>query len=341
VYTHYKTVSELDVPGLPALSDIPSVTVIVPTYRRFEPVLSTIRNLLSQQYESYTIVVADQNDDWPISLQSERDKLREHPKVLWLRLQPPGVVAARNEAVRQSHGEVLIFVDDDVRIDDCNFISRHVANYTDTRIAAISGREMSLSNSQQHSPSNNQAGNTPTKTRDPLKSVLGFDRNTNERVEACVFSTCNCSVRRDVFLDLGGFDENYSGNSYGDDSDFALRLCKTNWLIMYDPGAALIHLKAPLGGLRMSDRTNSTSNTDRVISGWLFYLRHARPGLRWNVLYTQVLRRTIFLRSNVVRPWRQLGALVGLVRGYFVAKQRIRGGIVSRFQSKLVSDGNV
>jgi GT2 family glycosyltransferase len=320
--------------GAPAplspLGPEPFVSVIVPTYRRFEPVLATVRDLLAQRYADYEIIVADQNADWPAPLRAERDRLSEHPRVRWLDVPVPGVVAARNEAVQRSRGEVLVFVDDDVRIADDGFIGRHVANYADPRIATVSGREMNPWDVAPN-PVGDVSAEPVRPDRTPLEMVLGFDRNTGRRVEGCVFSTCNCSVRRDVFLALGGFDENYIGNSYGDDSDFALRLAATGRIMVFDPGAALVHLRVPIGGLRLSDRTNATSQTDRVVSGWLFYLRHARAGSRWHILHTQILRRTILLRLNLVRPWRQPAAWAGLVRGYFVARRRLRSGVVSRF----------
>ena len=294
-----------------------------------------------QQYERYEIVVADQNSDWPEECDPQRNALRSHAKVQWLNLSQPAVVPARNEAVRQSRGEILVFVDDDVHITDSSFITRHVVNYVTGEIAAVAGREMKPTDpSPRLHPANGIASDATASGRPPIETIIGFDRNTTRRVEACVWSTCNCSVRRDVFLLMRGFDENFTGNSYGDDSDFALRLHKAGGRIVYDPTAALVHLSAPMGGLRLSDQTNSTSHTDRVLSGWLFYLRHSRPGYRWTVLRSQILRRTVLLRANVIRPWRQFGAWWGLIRGYFKARRRLRQGVFSRFTTPSTADSS-
>jgi GT2 family glycosyltransferase len=318
--------NELTPPSVPALS------VIVPTYRRFGPVLDTVGDLLAQRGVTFEVIVADQNPEWPAERLGERDALRADPRVRWLELHPPAVVTARNEAVRQSRGDILAFVDDDVRISDPQFLARHAANYRDPAVAAVAGRELRPVDPPPAAGPLEEPSAPGVDGRPWLQTVLGFDRRTGaRRVWACVFSTCNCSVRRDVFLALGGFDENFAGNSYGDDSDFVLRMHARGWRSVYDPHAALVHLSAPAGGLRLSDRQNRTSHTDRVLSGWLFYLRHARPGWHVRVLHTQVLRRTIFLRANVVRPWRQIGAWMGLLRGYAEAKRRLRHGIVSRF----------
>lgn len=324
---------------LPPIAGDPFISVVVPTYRRFEPVLATVRDLLSQRYGQFEVIVADQNSEWPAEYRDERDRLRTHPTVRWLELNPPAVVPARNEAVRQSRGDILVFVDDDVRITDPDFLTRHVSNYATPGITAVAGREMKPTDPPSELPPPAEAASEIRSDRPPLETIIGFDRNTSRRVEACVFSTCNCSVRRDAFLTVYGFDENYSGNSYGDDSDFALRLHAVGGRIIYDPTAALIHLSAPMGGLRLSDRSNLTTHTDRVLSGWLFHLRHARPGYRWTILRTQVLRRTILLRANVVRPWRQFGAWAGLLFGYLEARRRLERGVRSRFVALPKSEG--
>ena len=119
----------------------PSVSVIVPTYRRFRPVLSTLRHLLTQDYVDLEIVVADQNREWPLELQSEFENVRALSNVRWLLLDNPGVVAARNEAVRISRGEILLFIDDDVEIANKRFVRRHAWNYRDREVAAVAGRE--------------------------------------------------------------------------------------------------------------------------------------------------------------------------------------------------------
>src|SRR5262245_56319539 len=120
---------------------LPVVSVVVPTYRRFEPLLNTLRDLLAQDYPGLEIVVADQNPQWPAELQPQRIAFQNNPNMRWLSLEVPGVVAARNEAVRVSRGEILLFVDDDVEIRDPQFIRHHAQNYRDPEVSAVAGRE--------------------------------------------------------------------------------------------------------------------------------------------------------------------------------------------------------
>jgi GT2 family glycosyltransferase len=146
-----------------------------------------------------------------------------------------------------------------------------------------------------------------------------------------VFSTCNGSVRRDAFLSVDGFDENFAGASYGDDADMALRMQAAGMYIVYDPRPWLVHLLAPTGGLRLSDPRNAFSEADRALSGWIFALRHARGHVFWGLVYGWVLRRTLLLRQNALRPWRWPSILVALLRSFRVACRAVRSGPRSRF----------
>ena len=213
----------------------PPVSVIVPTYRRYEPVLNTVRDLLAQDYPDLEIVVADQNVSWPSELKSKLDELRAQANVHWMTLDAPGVVAARNEAARVSRGEILLFVDDDVEIRDRQFIQRHVKNFEDPNVAAVAGRECSP-DSAPNAKHSDPPAETPNYNSEPaVLQALGFDRDSSRRVWVTTFCTCNGSIRRDAFLAVGGFDENFTGNSYGDDYDLAIRLDAAGYRIVFDP----------------------------------------------------------------------------------------------------------
>jgi GT2 family glycosyltransferase len=307
----------------------PTVSVIVPTFRRFGHVLNTLSDLLRQEGPAFDVVVADQNLEWPAEFAERLAAVQGDPRVKWLRLQPPGVVAARNEAVRQSAGEILIFVDDDVLIRDTGFLEKHVAHYVNPEVAGVIGRE--------RTPDSDGSGHVAPGPPDDwtdrhvLEQIFEFHRDSDHVTKVCTFSTCNGSVRRTAFLSVGGFDENFTGNSYGDDHDLAVRMYEKGLRFIYDPATVLVHLNAPAGGLRLTDPENAFDHTARAMCQWLFYHRHARPGYRWMVLYRHVLRKTVFLKANLIKPWRQFAAWAGLIRGYVEARRRVAHGFVSRF----------
>jgi glycosyltransferase involved in cell wall biosynthesis len=254
-------------------------------------------------------------------------------------METPGVVAARNEGVKQSRGEIIIFIDDDVEIEDPYFLLKHAINYLDPDIDAVTGRELypvhksiyrlSVSKPEQHIDS--KITDTSWKMHSGLKQVLGFARESEYRAEVCTLSTCNCSIRKAAFLRYGGFDENFRGNSYGDDYDLALRMAAGNARIIYDPEPWLIHLKSPIGGLRLSDQANVFSEREKAVCLFIFLFRHGARGYYLNLLWNHVIRKTVFLRRNVMEPWRQPKVWWGLLSAIPEAVKAVNHGPISRF----------
>jgi GT2 family glycosyltransferase len=274
--------------------------------------------------------VADQNQYWPPETLTEKTKIENDPRVNWIHLSELGVVNARHAAASQATGEIFLFVDDDVQIIEKSFIENHAINYKDSQIDAVCGREIPadanlyrLSDSiYQHDLEN----------MSPLEQTLCFPRNSMERMTVTSFCTCNSSVRRKSFFLIGGFDESFRGASYGDDYDFAIRLAKAGGKIVFDPNCVLVHLRTPQGGLRFSDNRNNFTDYDKSLSGLIFTFRYgANLRVFFYLFYNWVLRRTVLLKQNVLRPWRQPKVVWGLVQAWREARQVVAAGPRSRF----------
>jgi GT2 family glycosyltransferase len=325
-------ISDNSVPGNIAAS------IIIPTYRRFSYVLDTVDSLLKQSRRDIEIIVADQNISWPSEFLDRLHQIKTHPQVKWLRFEKLGVVNARHEAVSRSAGEVLVFVDDDVLIEDVDFVHRHLVNYGDETVDAVVGRELVGLASQHDNTVNATFPCAPEadfwKTRTLVEQTISFPRDSRARVDVCCFCTCNSSVRKSSFFKVGGFDEGFRGASYGDDFDFAIRLAQAGGRIVFDPACELIHLKAPMGGLRLSDPRNNFTEKEKALSGLVFVLRHGRAYSSGSLFYRWVLRRTILLKRNVSAPWRLLSVTAGLISALWEARRIVARGPISRFSGE-------
>lgn len=316
------------------LASAPFVSVVVPTFRRFQPVLDTLAELLSQRYPRFEVVVIDQNPDWPPELSEARRTLAAESRVRWVRIERSGLALARNEGAMHATGEILLFVDDDVALVDDDFIARHVRNFADPTVAAVAGRELMRGMPIEPLPPLAAGGELepapPHPARSALESVLFFDRSSGERREVCTFCTCNGAIRRRLLLEAGGFDEGMERCSYGDDYDLALRLTRAGHRIIFDPTARLVHLKAPIGGVRTTDGGNPYSEREKVVSGAVLLFRYWSEGCRWHLFHGYVLRRSVLRRQNVVRPWRQPAAWLGTGAALLEGAIRARRAPVSR-----------
>src|SRR5262249_5116455 len=94
------------------------LSIIIPTYRRFVPLLDTVEMVLAQQQVDFEVLVVDQNPVWPEDLIDRKKRLATDGRMKWLIRDRPAVVAARHDAVEAAVGDIFVFIDDDVKILD-------------------------------------------------------------------------------------------------------------------------------------------------------------------------------------------------------------------------------
>jgi GT2 family glycosyltransferase len=292
------------------------VSVIVPTYRRPEPLQLTLEDLARQRTIPGEVLIVDQSPE--PCLPSEQFDLANGLPVHVLR-RPPGVVAARNFAVAQARYDVVVFLDDDVRVDDPGFLEAHLHTYDDPVVDGVCGQELLPPDYASTPPHRSQFSCL-------YEEAEFFDRRSSEARFVAHLSTCNCSVRKSAFEKVGGFDEIFTGNSYGDDTDLAMRLAQAGSRLFYNPAASVRHTKWKRGGLRLSDQANVASAYDRHLSSWLNYYRHVPPKWRRWYLWHRILRRQLMIKANVWRLHRWPAILTGIASSRAAARRLLATG---------------
>ncbi|MCC7518674.1 MAG: glycosyltransferase [Verrucomicrobiae bacterium] len=282
------------------------VSVIVATFRRREALRALLADLAIQKGVHGEVLVMDQNDP-PLGA-DVFEPWGERLGYLRLRIlrRPRGVVAARNDGAALARSQILVFLDDDVRIESSRFLAGYAAAFAREPVDAVCGQE--------RTPPNFEEGAVVTpESSIPFEQVMFFPRNSRWRGEVCALSTCNCAVRAEAWRSAGGLDPRFTGNSYGDDADLALRLRQQGCRILFEPALAVNHTKSPEGGLRLGDRANPWPESEKYISAWLFFWRHVPAAWRPWYFWHGILRKSLFLRANVRRPWRWPAILGGLL----------------------------
>lgn len=160
---------------------------------------------------------------------------------------------ARNIGAKLASSDILIYIDDDVTLDE-RFIEAHLAPFADSTIAVVAGR---ITGAYDDGP----PGAAPVGAFNPwlVKVTRNFHTTTPfDSVEQLPGG--NFSVRRELYHKLGGFDPDTFGGpaSIGEETDFALRLRKSGHRIVFAPAAHLVHLRAPRGGCRDDSRVRWT-----------------------------------------------------------------------------------
>src|SRR5437763_4441578 len=107
------------------------LSVIVPTKNRPAEVRRTVESLVGQSRLPDELIIVDQSDA-PVQLDCLPFALQHihNPHLM-------GLTAARNAAMRVAHGDVWLFLDDDVVLEP-NFIEELLAAYTPD-VTGVSG----------------------------------------------------------------------------------------------------------------------------------------------------------------------------------------------------------
>jgi len=119
---------------------LPSISVIIPTYGREEPLRDTLHDLLQQDYPDFEVLVVDQTPTHEPETAELLRQLADAGQIQWFCLEWASLPGARNYAVRRSRGDILLFIDDDVRI-PAGYLRAHARNFQERpEVGAIAGR---------------------------------------------------------------------------------------------------------------------------------------------------------------------------------------------------------
>ena len=81
-------------------------------------------------------------------------------------------------------------------------------------------------------------------------SDSGHQFNSTEKKYISCFMGGNFSINKQLAIEIGGFDENFIGVAYRFESEFARRWLNAGYSIVFEPAAAIDHLKVDSGGTR-------------------------------------------------------------------------------------------
>lgn len=210
-----------------------AVSLIVPTFRREDLLVQTLRCALSQDRSDYEILVIDQT---PEHCPATKEFFQNHSKQIKLiRQTNPSVTQARNTGIRVARGAILVFVDDDTTF-GADFLSQHVKQHRDG-VGGVQGRIV-------------ESGAAESSTPIWISRWIRF-RGSDNCVHDGVtnnFTGCNFSLHRSAVEHVGFFDERYSGVAVREETDYALRLTKTGFVIRFAAAAKVFHHRSETGG---------------------------------------------------------------------------------------------
>ena len=219
----------------PAPRRLPSSTVAICTRNRPDDLRRCLEGVARLHDDGQEVLVIDNcpsNDD-------SEEVVRSFPGVRYAREPLPGLNHARNRALKEAHGEIVAFIDDDATPDP-SWLRALLPNFSQPIVMCVTGLTMPL---ELEAPAQIQFESYSTFSR-------GFYRQTFSGAWqdplACgnIGSGTNMSVRREILTLFGGFDNALDAGSAtqsGGDHEMFSRLLIAGHRIVYEPAALNWH----------------------------------------------------------------------------------------------------
>ncbi|MDR7124657.1 glycosyltransferase [Pseudotabrizicola sp. 4114] len=277
----------------------PDVTIVVPVRNRIGMLTDLLDSLIAQQFPpgQMELIVVDGDSAEPVQETVLAAASRAPFVIRYLKVEEDhGPVSKRNLGVANARGAIIAFTDSDCRATP-GWLQALTAPMADPAVGFVSG---------------------PV-TYKPEQPKTFFSKLTAETlIEHPTYPTANVAYRRDLFLQMGGFDERLGVRDFlgrateCGDTDLAWRIRKAGWKNVFAPKALILHEVEDLSPLQwMLEPT-------RLILLPLLIRLHPEIAprlLRWNIIFYPGTLRVygaliLSLVLVLIDPWLFLTAVV-------------------------------
>lgn len=236
------------------------ISIIIPARDRIELLSRCVESLTTKTgYHNYEIVIVD-ND----SVSEEaRTYFATMPHRLLHFSGPFNFSALNNLAVEQTESPWLLFLNNDVEIIDAEWLSTMVEHIQRPEVGAVGARLLYPDNTIQHAGVVIGVGGI---AQHAFRGFPAEDPGVCRQLQvtrnySCVTGAC-LLTRRDVFTEIGGFDEERLPVTFND-VDLCLKMRRAGYLIVYTPFAKLYHYESA-----SRRRTVEALETDVIRERW-------------------------------------------------------------------------
>ena len=290
------------------------IAVILPSYNRSVILAETLRFIATCQPWPDEVIVVEQSAEASSELSLALNHFGNRGRLL--RQSRPNAQKARNTAACTTNAEILLFLDDDVKPDP-DLIAKHLSNYSDSSIQAVAGFYIEPGEVESHQL-------RPVVWWRPLTKVEQVPAFFGQRVDSPLWPSCNGSIRREVFLKIGGFDERFEYTLL-DDTDLSIRLMRARYRCVHDPAARVVHLKEPSGGNRPVRPEDEVIAPRARWGNWVYFFL-----INWGILGLGELfyrwRTHVLRRPYLLRPRKFLKAVSEFIGGSVLGLRMLRMG---------------
>ena len=277
------------------------ITIVIGTLNRPNVVMSLINQLVEESKRiQIEVIVVDQSTS-----ENYNELTKKFPKQINFKLthfDKPNTVKYLNYGWKNAKAPIVLFLDDDVTLNE-GTIKAHIEAYEDSSVKGVAGRVI---NDGEEISEDSSVGKI---------SWFGamFTKNFSFKQLTYVDFPygCNMSFRKQVFEEIGGFDEKLSPPIYAfNEVDLAYRINK-RWKnsILFSPEALVYHHQYKRGGTR-----------NDFIAEDIFRSNQFNYGYFLGKNYTWLENIICFLRRLPYQLIKEPKAILYILKGFMYAK---------------------
>jgi len=218
------------------LTEAKKISIIIPAGDRIEMLSRCIESITTKtNYPNYELVVVGQDNQ-----SEEARSYFNRSKHRLLHYDGPFKNSAiKNFAVEQTKSPWLLFLDNDLKVIDGEWLSAMAEHIQRPEVGAVGARLLWPNDTVQHAGIVLGVGGVVEHAFRgfPAEDPGVFKQLQVTRNYSCVTGAC-LLTRRDVFIEVGGFDEERLPMAFND-VDLCLKMRRAGYLIVYTPFAKL------------------------------------------------------------------------------------------------------
>jgi glycosyltransferase involved in cell wall biosynthesis len=209
-------------------------SIIVPVYNRPDEVDELLESLIQQAFKDFEVIIVEDG-----SIKPCKDVCDKYASILDLHYyakENSGPGQSRNYGVERAHGEYVIILDSDVVLPNGylqavdNGINQHPSPNTHHPIIAFGGPDAAH-------PSFTPVQKAISYSMTSFFTTGGIRGGGKAKLDKFYPRSFNMGIRRDVYLQLGGF----SKMRFGEDIDFSYRIVEAGYMPRLIPEAWVWH----------------------------------------------------------------------------------------------------
>ncbi|MBP9853996.1 MAG: glycosyltransferase [Candidatus Omnitrophica bacterium] len=197
------------------------ISVVVPAYNCEKTIARCIECILGQSHPVDEIIIVDDG-----STDRTAEIIKAFKTVQYVHQLNSGPASARNTGARQATGEFIFFTDSDCAPDK-DWISLTIKHFSNASVAVVSGSY--------------GIGNPESRLARCIHQEIIFRHQHLMPSYPKSFGSYNFGIRKEVFDQVGRFNESYRRAS-GEDNDLSYKILAHGYKIYFEPASIVDHI---------------------------------------------------------------------------------------------------